>query len=135
MPVIATAIHTSIDFSGGSEVLGLEYGLGRLHIRLRALKRDQYASVTFEECAAFRVMDERDLGEYWRACSSHSGWIFEVRGGGWLSQEIERPTSLVAHMNAGLREYLIAGTDDCVSVLAVESPKVTSLLASASSEA
>ena len=135
MPVTATAIRTSIAFSGGSEVLGLEYELGRLHIKLRALKNDQHVTVTFKECAAFRVMDERDLAEYWPACSSHNGWIFEVQGGGWLSQELERPASLVAHMNAGLREYLIAGTDDCVSVLAVGSPKITSLQASAASEA
>jgi hypothetical protein len=132
MPVTSVALQTSISFAGGSEVLGLDYELGLLKITLRALKNDFRATVTFEECAAFRVMDERDLAEYWPACSSNRGWIFEIQGGGWLAQELGRPASLVAHMNPGLREYLVAGTDDCVSIMAVELPKIALLPAPAS---
>lgn len=106
------------------EVVSVEYGAGRLCVRLSEIGGESAIEVRFAAVEAYRVMDERDLSEFWPECSSHNGWLFEVLGNGWLSQELCRPGSLVTHMNRGLREFLVAGVNDCVSVLSVVAPEV-----------
>jgi len=53
-----------------------------------------------------------------RACSRPNGWLFEIYDGGWLAEQTARPGVLLA-MNPGVREFLVTGDDDCVSVLAL----------------
>ena len=124
MPVVAVQVPTNASFPSGSEVVRIQYELGRLEIHVRAMRDKHEATVSFACVEAFRVMDERDLMDFWPTCSTPNGWLFEVATGGWLSQEAERPGSLVAHTIQGVREFLITGEDDCVSVLSVELPVV-----------
>jgi len=111
-----------VGFKG--EVLAIESRFGTLRVEIGELGGPRKIDVLFPHAEAFRVMDERDLGEYWPACSTPNGWIFEVTDGGWLKQELERPNSLVARIHHGIREFLIAGVDDCVSVLSLNKPEM-----------
>jgi hypothetical protein len=80
--------------------------------------------VVFEDVWGYRVLDERDLGEYWPTCSSQNGRLFEVEFGGWLAQEKSRPGFLSADVISKLKEFFVAGIDDCVSVLCSAEPAV-----------
>ena len=81
------------------------------------------AVVRFEQTYGFRVLDELDLTEFWPQCSLAKGWLFEVKAGGWKALEQTRP-----HFFSGrcewVKEYLVVGRDECVSVLAKERPSV-----------
>ena len=109
------------------EVLGVESRLGELRVEVAEVGGARRLEVYFAHAEAFRVMDERDLGEYWPTCSTPNGWLFEVTDGGWLAQERERATSLVVLTHKNLREFFIAGEDDCVSVLSLREPEVRTL--------
>lgn len=114
MACSAIGIASDIAFPKGSEIVRIEYELGCLTIYVRTARDDAEAVVSFADVEAFRVMDERDLNEYWPTCSTPNGWLFEVQAGGWLTQELERPGSLIGPLNRGLHEYLITGEDDWV---------------------
>jgi hypothetical protein len=122
--VIARSVATECRFLEGSDVVRLEYTPRRLIIHVQAAKNTPTAIVEFENILGFRVLDERDLMEYWPVCSTPNGWLFEVQSGGWLSQERERDGSCIAAMNPEAKEYLVTGDDDCVSVLSRDAPVV-----------
>lgn len=81
------------------------------------------AKVVFEQTYGFRVLDELDLTEFWSHCSLADGWLFEVISGGWRSLELTRPFFLSGRQD-WVREYLIIGLNECVSVLTKEKPVV-----------
>ena len=124
MACVAISVSSEISFSGGNEVVRIEYELGRLAIHLRAMQGGKEAVVWFAAVEGFRVLDERDLMEYRPTCSTQNGWLFEIQEGGWLTQEVVRPGSLIGFSNRGLHEYLVTGTDDCVTVLSVVPPDI-----------
>ena len=70
------------------------------------------------------MLDERDMSNYWPTCSTANGWLFEVFSGGWISQEDERTGGLFRACNHAAREFLVAGEDDCMTVLCSDAPKV-----------
>jgi hypothetical protein len=82
-----------------------------------------FAQVVFRRPAGFRVLDERDLCEFWGDYHTGNGWLYEVHEGGWRELESGRPEFLAPHMFPGLREFLVV-CDHCVSVLSVEPPEI-----------
>lgn len=85
-----------------------------------------FARVVFRWPAGFRVLDKRDLCEFWDDYHTGNGWLYEVEQGGWLELELSRPQFLALHMSPNLREYLLV-CDKCVSVLAVQPPEIVDL--------
>jgi hypothetical protein len=81
------------------------------------------AKVTFTQTYGFRVLGELDLTEFWSQCSLHDGWLFEVTANGWKALELSRPT-FFSGLQSWVREYLVVGRDECVSVLTKEEPTV-----------
>jgi hypothetical protein len=122
MKVTALAVPTAIEFASGGEVIRIDYALGTLDIQVQELGSERMVSVRFTDIQGFRVLDEHDLLHYWPTCSTPNGWIYEIGSGGWLSEEIARG-SLVSSI-PGVREYLVTGEEDCVSVLTLEAPTV-----------
>lgn len=122
--VSARPLNSKISFPPGSEVVGLEYRLGKLSIRIQGNGDATPLIVEFIDTIGFRVLDERDLLEYWPECSTPNGGLFEIIVGGWLSQEANREGSLISAMNPEAKEYLITGGDDCVSVICRNEPVV-----------
>lgn len=82
------------------------------------------ANLKFESFYGFRVLDELDLTEFWTQCTLVDGWLFEVRSGGWKDLELQRPT-FISGQNEWVKEYLIVGLNECVSVLSKEHPSIT----------
>jgi len=122
--VQARSVPTPHSFPDGSEVTRIEYALGNLQVHVEGSGDATIVIIEFAEVLAFRVLDERDLMEFWPICSTPNGGLFEIKSGGWLSQEAARPGSLVAAVNPDAKEYLVTGEDDCVSVLTRTPPVV-----------
>jgi hypothetical protein len=122
----AKAVKVSDWLLRQSEVATVEYRLGSLRVHVTDPTSSQTVTAHFEDVQAFRVLDERDLQEFWPACSSATGGIFEINGGGWLSQETLRPGSMLAQMHPQLKEYLVTGQNECVNVLANVAPTIES---------
>ena len=104
------------------EVIRTEYVPDDLTVILHALGSAVELSLSFTSVIGFRVLDERDLLEYWPECSTLSGRVFEITSGGWLASESARPGSLVSVTFPAAREFLVAGCDSCVSVICTEDP-------------
>ena len=121
--VIARPLERGSVIGRGSEILRIEYSLGGMTVYVRDVEGNGFA-VVFEDVRGYRVLDERNLAEYWPECSEPNGRIFEVESGGWLDQERRRPLFLEFELIADLKEFLVAGIEDCVSVLCVEPPEV-----------
>ncbi len=122
--VEAIAVPTAFDGHGAWEIVRVEYARQQLRVVAQDAKSDTSMRVQFDDVVAYRVMDERDLGEYWPACSLPNGWVFSIQSGGWLSQESVRPGSCIELFYGDVREYLVAGFTDCVSVLCTGEPRV-----------
>ena len=86
---------------------------------------DQWdARVSFDSFYGFRVLDELDLTEFWSQCSLLEGWFYEVRSGGRKDLELSRP-SFISGRQEWVKEYLIIGLNECVSVLSKERPTIS----------
>ena len=74
----------------------------------------------------FRVLDERDLCEFWPAYSEPHGWLWEVEQGGWLELEMHRALFNSPSIFPDLRGFLIVD-DQCISVLSTQPPQIHDL--------
>ncbi|MEM4987524.1 hypothetical protein V8G57_09015 [Collimonas sp. H4R21] len=121
--VTAQPLESSSIFTHGTEIGRIEYHCqDGLKIYVNDVQGESGCLVTFENALGFRVVDERDLMEYWPVCSTPTGWLFNIRGGGWLDQERARSGSLMLEMYPDVKEYLVTGINECVSVFSVEGP-------------
>lgn len=117
------AIEGSGAFSGTPEVTEVHYDLRVLRISLDFAAVHHPVYVSFEGVCGFRVLDEGDLLEFWDAESRASGWLWRIKDGGWFSLESARE-GFLSGLNGGYKEYLVVGTNDCVSVIATDEPKI-----------
>jgi hypothetical protein len=105
------------------EIVLVQSSFDGLTVRVRA-PGERTIDVVFEDVWGYRVLDERDLNEYWPSCSAQNGRLFEVGEGGWLSQEKLRRGFLSGDVVKNLKEFFVGGIDDCVSVLCTAEPAV-----------
>ena len=71
--------------------------------------------VSFRETVGFRVMDERDLREYWPTYSEPTGWLYDVEEGGWMELELKRSLFNPPEVIPGIKEWLFVD-EQCVNV-------------------
>jgi hypothetical protein len=82
-----------------------------------------FARIVFRRPLGFRVLDERDLCEFWNEYHERNGWFYEVEEGGWLALEASRPLFNSPSLFPDLREYLLVD-DKCVSIISAEPPEI-----------
>jgi hypothetical protein len=82
-----------------------------------------FAHVVFRNVVGFRVLDERDLCEFWPDYSEPHGWLWEVESGGWVDLERHRPLFNSHEFCAPLREFLICD-NKCISILCAHPPEI-----------
>jgi hypothetical protein len=82
-----------------------------------------FARVTFHAPIGFRVLDERDLCQFWNTYSRPNGWLWQVHSGGWMDLEKLGPSFSSPDLIPELREYLLVD-DRCISVLCVAPPEI-----------
>lgn len=78
------------------------------------------AQVTFRSVLGFRVLDERELTEFWNTYSQPHGWLWEVKRGGWLELEATRRNFNLLELPT--REFFVVD-EYCVSVWSPEAPE------------
>jgi hypothetical protein len=122
--IVAKPLLIDLSLPTDGQIARVEYVPNCLVVGLRTPDDSVEVLVEFPAIIGFRVLDERDLMEFWPECSSPHGKLFEILAGGWLSQELLRPGSLLGPMNIRAREYFLTGSDDCVSVISPEEPIV-----------
>ena len=89
-------------------------------------ERFAFARVVFNRPAGFRVLNERDLCEFWDKYDQRNGWLYEVHQGGWLELETQRPLFNSHVFFSGLREFIVVD-EECISVLSVNPPQIEDL--------
>jgi hypothetical protein len=104
-------------------VVGVHFDLWVLRLVLRFEDTKAPTYVDFEAVSGFRVLDEGDLLEFWAPEVRQPGWLWQVESGGWLALESTRSGFLRRDV-AGMKEYLVTGVNDCVSVFAGAEPKI-----------
>lgn len=123
MKPVAKALPEAETIDGSGEVIRINYDLSVLRVTLVFENLPNSVEVLFSMPTGFRVLDEGDLVEFWRDYHTGNGWLYEVSSGGWHELESRRDGFITQHTD-GVKEYLVVGTNDCVSVLAHERPKV-----------
>jgi hypothetical protein len=105
-------------------VRALHYDGVSLVIDIQGERKFSFARVIFHKPIGFRVLDERDLTEFWTNYNEKNGWLYEVMEGGWLELETmrERFASQAMFENE-FKEYLLVD-DKCVSVLSSTPPEI-----------
>jgi hypothetical protein len=109
------------------------------HIEMRSLRYDSealaieiqsegfaFARVVFQHPIGFRILDERDLCEFWENYHEKNGWFYEVEQGGWRELESLRSHFCAPSLFPKLQEYLLVG-DKCISVFATQLPEIHDL--------
>lgn len=104
------------------ELLSVAYDLWTLRLTL-SFQSNQVVYVDFGEIEGFRVLDEGQLLEFWDE-KSNDHWVFEVLSNGWLAAESRRETAPAITEGGELKEYLVAGICECVSILAYDPPEI-----------
>ncbi len=82
-----------------------------------------YACVRFKNPVGIRILEERDLVEFWEKYNEKNGWLYQVVEGGWLDLEKTRGTFSSPSIMPNLKEYLLVD-DNCISVLCMEEPEI-----------
>ena len=110
---------------GVPEVTSVHFDLENLTVTLSFTAPNVRVRVVFPASRGFRVLDEGDLIEMWVDRPDTDAWLNIVEAHGWKDQELARPGYLSA--TPDLREYLVVGINDCVSVLTYEAPTINTL--------
>lgn len=119
---IARALPNVAPTEARPEVGRLDYDLWTLRITLHFGDAPP-CYLTFRDLSGFRVLREGDLLEYWGP-GRPEGWLWEVEAGGWRDSESQR-SGFVSGDTKGIREFLVAGDVDCISVLSSSLPELT----------
>lgn len=81
-----------------------------------------FLRLVFRDVIGFRVLDERDLLDFWPEYSEPAGWLWRVQSGGWFDLERTRATFDTPRFYKDAVEHLIVG-DKCVSILSPRPPE------------
>ena len=121
---LAKQVHLEGSPESVPEISRIDYDLHTLRVTLH-FSEISHAYVTFKDLSGFRVLREGDLIEYW---GSHlpDDWLWEIEANGWKSQESQRPGFISGHLSE-IKEYLVVGLVDCLSVLSSSKPVFTAV--------
>ena len=122
---ISATIASNI--SGFPEIVHIEYDLSTL--RLNCSFGDSHAPIylEFTNVEGFRVLDEGQLCTFWSSEPRASGWLWDVKAGGWFALESTRSDfilGLTSSIGNELRDFIVLGINDCVNVLTWDQPRI-----------
>lgn len=81
--------------------------------------------IRFSDPIGFKCLDERDMMDYWENKDLTENWILEIIEGGWL--DLEKKRAFISDKIFKLREILIEGNVDCISIFVTEEPEIISI--------
>jgi hypothetical protein len=86
--------------------------------------------VEFDSVAGLRLLGELDLAATWIRADPEqlrASWLFKVTSNGWFALEASRNDFYLKHETPTPSEFLVAGYQECLSVLSHVEPKVREL--------
>ncbi|WP_019141851.1 hypothetical protein [Noviherbaspirillum massiliense] len=92
---------------------------------------NERAEVIFSDDIGLRILDELDVAGFWLNTPKTKlaeSWLFKVNRGGWFDFEATREDFYSKYHAAEITEYLVAGYQECVSVLSRSAPIVRVLM-------
>ena len=107
------------------EIVNVDYDLWTLRITLSFSKINKpVVYVIFKNVIGFRLLDEGSLLEFWGKGRAN-GWLWKVKSGGWFDLERSRKGFVEGYIeNESREEYLVAGINDCLNVIALNEPEI-----------
>lgn len=121
---IAKSLSVGDEFPGIPEITNVSYDLWYLQIALWFNNKKPPIYVRFDGILGFRLLDEGDLLEFW-SDNRPEGWLWQIEKGGWLDLETFREGFLSGKTEKDkIKEYLILGINDCLSVMAYDKPEI-----------
>ena len=110
------------------KVIGVHWSAGSCtRVVVQSKRTNRTFAVEFDSVAGLRMLDELDLAGIWLGADKQilgKTWLFEVASGGWLDLESGRDDFYTKHQAGELREYLVAGYQECVSILSESAPRL-----------
>jgi hypothetical protein len=121
-----TAIQLDLPGRGMPEIERIDYDLWvlRISVRFEGLREPHY--IEFDGPLGFRVLDESDLLAFWSPDDRPDGCVWEIGAGGWLDLERTRPDFGAGRPDSGLREFIVGGINECISVISTSIPTARS---------
>ena len=104
------------------EVISFSYVPCDLFVQVQQGDAKRRVEFRFYDVEAFWTMDEGRFLEYWPACSSPGGNLFEVTSGGTARSRLSGALTAIAD-RPDLREFFVPGANACVLVLAWSLPE------------
>ncbi|HXG85400.1 MAG TPA: hypothetical protein VNI84_15370 [Pyrinomonadaceae bacterium] len=115
-------------FDQESNITDVVYTISGLRITVIAatsMFTDIYIDIHFSSVSGFRLLDEGNLTAYWESEAFNSNHhIYEVLSGGWSNGEALPDGILSSREFIGFREWFIATTNECITVLSGEEPQI-----------
>lgn len=113
-----------IDFKWTSE-----FGLKVTISTWRDIEQQIGIEYLFSDFNGFQFLDEGDLLGYWKMPDFRNGYhLYRIIKGGWKSGQITQNGILdVSSAIIELKEYFIATTNGCLTVLAYEKPLISEI--------
>lgn len=98
-------------------------------VHLLASPSGQQIEIEFNGVIGLKVLDERDLSQFWRVNLDppddiYEGLVAQVVSGGWLQSDEIQKSHVPSGFYGEVMEYLVSGDYECVNVLCTEYPKV-----------
>jgi hypothetical protein len=96
-------------------------------VEVQSQRTGRTLRIEFESVAGLRMLHELDLASTWLGQSGvalRTSWLFAVHADGWLELESKRDDFYTKHIPAKPAEFLIAGCQECLSVLSFSEPRV-----------
>jgi hypothetical protein len=107
------------------EVIYTRTGLRIIVIAATSMFTNIFLDIHFNNISGFRLLDEGDLIAYWESEAFNSNdHIYEILAGGWSNGEPIPDGILSKREFIGFREWFIATTNECITVLSGEEPQV-----------
>ena len=126
--VKARVLETIIDNFHSPALAGLNYvaKTNKLVIYYHSDgKQDIDYEIVFDNPRGFKMLDEGDMCNYWEDAKMINNWLFEIESGGWL--DTEDAAGGFSSKALGFKEFLVASSDDCVSVISNCEPEIIKL--------
>lgn len=115
-------------FDQESDITDLFYTTSGLRITVIAatsMFTNIYLDIHFSSTAGFRLLDEGNLIAYWESGAFRSNYhVYEVLSGGWTNGE-PLPDGILSNREfINYREWFIATTNKCMTVLSGDEPLI-----------
>ncbi|MFJ3057218.1 hypothetical protein [Herbaspirillum sp. NPDC087042] len=124
MKTILISHPTLIVPEGYLEITDITYSSSKRECHLALCHGERNYLIVFPDTVAFRVMDEREMGEFWSCNIEYASFtqgsvIFQVEAGGWRGQDSHLDNGIQHGYfgNGKVAEYVVTSHYECLNII------------------